>query len=130
VKILIIDDNDDTRAVARMSFEILGRAEVAEAASGSDGVMEAARAQPDLILLDMEMPGMDGLATLSQLRADHATRSIPVIFFASEANSPSAEEWKASGVIGVVTKPFDPSQLPLQVLRVAKPHLAAKDGSS
>jgi CheY-like chemotaxis protein len=118
--ILIIDDNGDTRAIARMSLEIPGGVETIDAASGPDRVAKAFRAHPGIILLDLEMPNMTGIATLSVLRSNSSTQFIPIIFFAPETKPPAFQEWTQLGVIGVVTKPFDPNQLAQKVHHIIK----------
>jgi two-component system alkaline phosphatase synthesis response regulator PhoP len=115
MKVLIIDDEDDIRSVAALSLGILGGVDVVEAESGRDGIAKAALENPDVILLDMMMPEMDGMATLAELRATAATKSIPVIFLTARAMSSEVERLKQMGAKGILTKPFDPTALANQV---------------
>ncbi|MCU1373856.1 MAG: Two-component response regulator, partial [Actinomycetia bacterium] len=78
-RVLLVDDEDDIRLVARASLERLAGWEVLAAASGPDALAMARAEQPDAIILDVMMPGMDGPATLAELRADPATADIPVV---------------------------------------------------
>jgi CheY-like chemotaxis protein len=115
MKVLIIDDEDDIRSVAALSLGILGGIEVVEAESGMDGVTKAASERPDVILLDMMMPEMDGVATLQQLRGRQDTNTIPVIFLTARAMSSEVDRLKQMGAKGILTKPFDPTALATQV---------------
>jgi len=113
--ILHIDDEDDIREVARLALEALGGFSVAEASSGGDGVRLAADLRPDLILLDVMMPGMDGPATLRALRATPATAPIPVVFMTAKVQRHELEQYKALEAQGVLSKPFDPLTLAAEV---------------
>jgi CheY-like chemotaxis protein len=115
MKVLIIDDEEDTRSIASMSLSILGGLDVLEAESGEDGINKAAAEQPDVILLDMMMPIMDGSQTLVALREHEGTKNIPVIFLTAKAMTSEIERLKRMGAIGVLTKPFDPTILASQV---------------
>lgn len=110
-RILIVDDEQDITEVARLSLELVGHWEVLTASSGADGVRQAREAQPDAVLLDVMMPDMDGPSTLAQLRADSATREIPVLFLTARAQSFDRAELRQLGAAGVLTKPFDPLRL-------------------
>ena len=111
MKVLIIDDEDDIRRIARLSLAGVGGLEVVEAGSGADGIRKAAAEKPDAVLLDMMMPVMDGPATLVALRGDPRTAAIPVVFLTAKALSAEVERLKALGARGVLTKPFDPMRL-------------------
>jgi CheY-like chemotaxis protein len=115
LKVLLIDDEDDIRRIARLSLSRVGKMEVVEAASGADGVARAADERPDVILLDMMMPGMDGPATLAALRAQPETAQIPVVFLTAKAMPSEVRRLTALGARGVLTKPFDPLTLPQQL---------------
>jgi CheY-like chemotaxis protein len=115
VKILIIDDEEDIRRVARLALSHVGQMEVAEAETGAEGVRLAAAERPDGILLDLTMPGMDGRATLTALRRNAETGAIPVIFLTARTGAADEEELRRLGVVGVLSKPFDPLRLPEQV---------------
>ncbi|MBK7745828.1 MAG: response regulator [Candidatus Obscuribacter sp.] len=115
MRVLIIDDEEDTRAIACMSLSLLGGLDVIEAENGQDGVNKAAVEQPDVILLDMMMPIMDGPSTLEALRSNDRTRNIPVIFLTAKAMTSEIEKLKRMGARGVLTKPFDPTVLANQM---------------
>jgi DNA-binding response OmpR family regulator len=121
MKILVIDDDADIRSIARLSLSRLGGMEVIEAASGDEGVRRAREETPDVILLDLMMPTMDGLDTLAALRAQPATALTPVIFLTARAGE-EAERLRALGAAGVLIKPFDPRTLSQDVRAlVARP---------
>lgn len=115
MKVLIIDDEEDIRSIAAMSLGILGGIDVVEADGGEDGISKAASENPDAILLDMMMPGLDGPSTLAKLRENAATKNIPVIFLTARAMSSEMDKLKAMGATGVLSKPFDPTTLATQV---------------
>ena len=111
MKILIIDDDADIRLIARLSLSRLGGMMVIEAASGVEGVRKAQDERPDIILLDMMMPTMNGLETLSALRSQPATAMTPVIFLTAKAVGDEVERITSLGAAGVLIKPFDPRTL-------------------
>jgi CheY-like chemotaxis protein len=115
VKVLIIDDEDDIRKIAKLSLGRVGGMEVVEAGSGAEGVKKADAERPDAILLDVMMPGIDGPATLALLRAGETTSRIPVMFLTAKAMTAEVERLKALGAVAVLTKPFDPMKLPSDV---------------
>ena len=117
-KILIVDDEDDIREVARVSLEMVGGWDVLVAGSGSEGLAEAKIGQPDAILLDVMMPDMDGPTTFQRLQADAATRHIPVILLTAKVQAADHLRFAELGVSGVLAKPFDPLTLPRQVAEV------------
>jgi two-component system OmpR family response regulator len=115
MKVLIIDDDADIRSIVRLSLSHLGGMEVVEAATGAEGVRKAQDEKPDVILLDMMMPAMDGSATLAALRAQPATATTPVIFLTAKAMRAEIDRLRALGAAGVLIKPFDPRTLPGEV---------------
>ena len=118
MKVLLIDDEDDIRRIARLSLTRVGGLDVVDAGDGATGVERAAAESPDVILLDVMMPGQDGPATLAVLRANPATASIPVVFLTAKAMPDELQRLMRLGVRGVLNKPFDPMTLPAQLKRV------------
>ena len=108
---LVIDDEEDVRYVAHLSLGRVGGMAVVEASSGEEGVARARSEQPDFILLDMMMPGMDGAATFRALRADASTAAIPVVFLTAKAMASEVRRLTELGAKGVVLKPFNPMTL-------------------
>jgi CheY-like chemotaxis protein len=110
-RILIVDDEDDIREVAQVSLELIGGFEVMTASNGRDALARARAEQPDAILLDVMMPEMDGPATLAELRADPATRDIPVVFLTANTQAAQRQALGQLGAAGMLSKPFDPMKL-------------------
>jgi CheY-like chemotaxis protein len=112
MRVLLVDDEADIRRIAALSLSRVGGMEVEQAEGGSEGIRKAREDRPDVILLDMMMPGLDGLATFQALRGDPETSQIPVIFLTAKAMSSEVERLKGLGARGVLIKPFDPMALP------------------
>jgi CheY-like chemotaxis protein len=109
-RVLVVDDEDDIRAIVRLSLERLAGWTVVEAPSGQAAAALAAEQPFDAVLLDMMMPLCDGEATARLLRADPATRDVPILLLSAAVDPP---DWAAAlGVRGLLTKPFDPARLP------------------
>jgi len=120
MKVLIIDDDADIRTIARLSLSRVGGMDVIEAASGVEGVRKAREEKPDVVLLDMMMPTMDGSETLATLRAQPETAMTPVIFLTAKAVGAEVERMRALGAAGVLIKPFDPRTLSEDVRALIK----------
>ena len=114
-KVLFVDDERDIRAVAGLALGAVGRLEVETVATGEEALTAARRGRPDVILLDLVMPGIDGAETFLALRADEATKKIPVIFVTGKVQRTEIERLRKLGALGVIEKPFDPMTLADQV---------------
>jgi CheY-like chemotaxis protein len=114
-KILIIDDEDDIREVAALSLESVAGWEVVTANSGAQGLARALEHQPDAILLDVMMPGMDGPTTFRELSKNPATAKIPVLLLTAKVQSSDQRRFADLGVKSVLFKPFDPMTLADQI---------------
>ncbi len=112
MKVLLVDDEADIRRIAALSLSGVGGMEVAQASGGSEGIRMAREDRPDVILLDMMMPGLDGPATFQALRSDPETSAIPVVFLTAKAMSAEVDRLRDLGARGVLIKPFDPMALP------------------
>ena len=117
-KILIIDDEDDIREVAALSLESVAGWDVVTANSGAQGVARAIEHQPDAILLDVMMPGMDGPSTFRELRKNPVTAKIPVLLLTAKVQSSDQRRFADLGVESVLFKPFDPMTLADQIAGV------------
>jgi CheY-like chemotaxis protein len=117
-RVLVIDDEDDIREVAQLALEAVAGWEVFGASSGAEGLRAAAERMPDLILLDVMMPEMDGPSTFRALRAQPATAGIPVILLTAKVQASDRTRFQDLGVSGVLTKPFDPMELSRQIEEV------------
>lgn len=110
-RILLVEDEDDIREVAQACLELTRGWEVLTASSGIEGVDVAIARRPDAILLDVMMPDLDGPGTLIELRANDATRHIPVIFLTAKVHPDDRSRFLDLGAQGVLAKPFDPMTL-------------------
>ncbi len=114
-RILIIDDEDDIREATQVCLEVTGDWEVLTASSGNEGLMKAEIERPDAILLDVMMPGMDGITTFQELQTNPATQHIPVILLTAKAQTAEQRELTQLNVVAVITKPYDPFSLSAQL---------------
>lgn len=117
-KVLLVDDEPDIRAVANIALGAVGGWQVVLCESGSQTLERAATELPDLILLDVMMPEMDGPATFKKLREQEATAAIPIIFLTAKVQPQEIQEYLDLGAIGVINKPFDPMSLADQIRAV------------
>lgn len=113
--ILCVDDEDDILEIETMCLETIGSYKVTIAKGGENALQLAPELQPDVILLDVMMPGMDGMETITKLKNNDITKHIPVIFMSARVQPAEIEEYIQLGAIGVIPKPFDPMELSAQV---------------
>jgi CheY-like chemotaxis protein len=112
-RLLLVDDDDDIRAIARMSLERIGGWEVVAAGSAAEAEAAARERAPDIVLLDVMMPDVDGPATLERLRP--LIGDATVVFLTAKTQASDLERLRALGAAGVIAKPFDPMALPGEV---------------
>lgn len=117
-RILMVEDDPDIQAIAQVALEVLGGFMVQLCSSGREAIREAPRYQPDLILLDVMMPAMDGPATLSALRALPSVVATPVIFMTAKVQPYEVQQYRALGALDVIVKPFDPMTLAETITRI------------
>lgn len=115
LRILLIEDDPDIQKMVRLSLKYQGNHEVSAASGGREGLEKAAAENPDLILLDVMMPEMDGYETIKQLKSQAGTRHIPVIFLSARAQQAEIQKGRELGAIGYLVKPFDPMTLASQL---------------
>ena len=125
-KILIAEDEDDIRAITEMSLEEINDLKITACTSGKEAIEKAAEAKPDLILLDVMMPEMDGPTTLKELRKIEATGSVPVIFMTAKVQPDELEEYRDLGAIDIIKKPFDPLTLADKLKEIWEKHYAGR----
>jgi two-component system, OmpR family, response regulator len=114
-KIMLVEDDPDIQLITRLSLEVGGGYEVQVCASGADAVESARTCAPDLILLDMMMPGMDGLATMDALRKLPGTTATPMVFFTANTQAQVRQDLLHRGALGVIVKPVEPNALVEQI---------------
>ncbi len=118
MRVLLIDDEEDIRKVGRLSLEAVGQFDTAVAASAREGFDLARSSRPDVIVMDMMMPVVDGLAALAELKSSPELNDIPVIFMTAKAQHAEIAFYLECGAIGVVKKPFDPMTLPGEITAI------------
>ena len=114
-RVMHIEDDPSIQEVVRIALEIVGGMTVQSCASGPEGLAAAEAFKPQLILLDVMMPGMDGPQTLTRLREMPSMAGVPVVFMTAKVQPPEIEEYRRMGAADVIVKPFDPMTLPDQV---------------
>ena len=114
-RIMYVDDEPDVRKVAKISLELVGKFELCLCDSGREAIAQVQQFKPDLILLDVMMPEMDGPTTLVALRGIQAVASTPIAFMTAKAQSAEIKRYRDLGAVEVFTKPFQPMQLPNQL---------------
>lgn len=125
---LLVDDEPDIRRIGLISLRKVGKLEVVEASSGLQALELAVTRRPEVILLDVMMPVLDGPSTFARLRANATIADIPVIFMTAKAQTHEVAALCALGAAGVIAKPFDPLTLPAEVHRILA--ATAKGGMS
>ncbi len=110
-RILFVEDESDIQAVARLALEAVGGFAVQICSSGSEALQKAPIFSPDLILLDVMMPVMDGPSTLKALRQLPSTFRTPIVFMTAKVQPQERRYYEELGAIGVIPKPFDPMTL-------------------
>ena len=111
-KILYVEDDADIRRIVAMSLEMVGRYAVSACASCAEALDVVDDFEPDLLLLDVMMPDMDGPATLRALRKRASAADAPAVFITAKVQAGDIEQYRRLGVCDVIVKPFDPMTLP------------------
>jgi len=117
-RILIIDDEDDIREVAALSLEATAGWHILTASSGAKGIEIAVAEQPDAILMDVMMPGVDGPTTFRNMQQNPAIANIPVLLLTAKVQGVDQRRFAGLGVAAILFKPFDPLKLAEQISEV------------
>ena len=117
-KVLVVDDDDIIREVAKLALEVVGGWQVSTATNGQEASRLASLNRPDVVLLDVMMPALDGPGTAALLREDPVTREVPVIFLTAKTPLDDESLESEPNVVGVISKPFDPMVLAEQINRL------------
>lgn len=128
-RILFVEDDPDIQTVAKMALEAIGGFTVLACGSGSEALSRLDEFAPDLVLLDVMMPGMDGPATLGALRQSPTGRDLPVVFMTARVQAQEVAAYREMGAEDVIAKPFDPMMLSEQVLAIWRTLRARTDGA-
>jgi CheY-like chemotaxis protein len=118
--ILIVDDDQDILTLVRFSLEDHTELSISYVSSGQEALQKALKEKPNLILLDIMMPGMSGIETLQAFQLIPELSSIPVIFFSAKAQRAEISYYLTLGALGVIVKPFDPMMLYEQIMQYWK----------
>jgi CheY-like chemotaxis protein len=121
LRILYVEDEPDIREVAKLALEAIGGFALEVCASGEAALAKAPQWRPDLVLLDVMMPNMDGRATLKALRVIEGLGEVPVVFFTAKQGA-EVDELIELGAAGVLAKPFDPMTLAEKVSEIWARH--------
>jgi len=114
-RVLIVDDDIGIRRIVQLTFQTIANWDVLLASSGSEGVAIAETELPDAILLDVMMPGMDGIETFVKMQANPNTKPIPIILLTAKTKVSEQQHFNNIAIAGVITKPFKAPQLVDQI---------------
>jgi len=120
--LLYVDDDADIREIVQMSLTLDGEMTVHLSGDGERALSKMRDERPDLVVLDVMMPGMDGPSILARMRADTELAHIPVIFMTAKADAQEVARYRDLSAIGVIAKPFDPMTLSSQVRALWNSH--------
>lgn len=118
IKILHVEDDADIREIADLALALSGEFEVVQCESGQAALEIAGTIHPQVLLLDMMMPGMTGVQLLEHLRKIDHYRDIPAIFMTARVQPSEIEELRAAGAVAIIVKPFDPMTLSGQIKEI------------
>ncbi|EAR50325.1 two-component response regulator [Oceanicola granulosus HTCC2516] len=115
LRILHVEDDEDIREIAKLSLEMTGEFELMQCASGPEAIAAAPGYAPDLLLMDVMMPGMSGEQLLAELRKLPGFADTPAIFMTARAQPTEVKALRDQGALEVIVKPFDPLSLATQI---------------
>lgn len=115
LRILLIEDDPDIQKMVQLSLKYQGGHQVTVASGGREGLEKASADPPDLILLDVMMPEMDGYETCRHLKSQETTQHIPIVFLSARAQQAEIQKGRDLGAVGYLVKPFDPMTLSSQL---------------
>ncbi len=118
LKILYVEDEPDIRNIAKIAMESVGGFTVRDCASGYEACDAVAVFTPDLVILDMMMPGLNGLETFEKLQAIAKTRTTPTLFMTAKVQTSEISNYLNCGALDVIAKPFNPLELPVQIQKI------------
>lgn len=121
-RVLVVDDEPDIRMLTSVTLEMIGNFTVETAENGLDALDKAPAFNPELILLDVMMPVMDGPATLKKFREIEGTKNVPVVFLTAKVQAHEIDELLATGATAVLSKPFDPNTIVPKIQEIWQKH--------
>jgi|SRR5581483_1229227 len=116
--LLYVDDEPDIRQIVQMALGLAPGLTIHTGDSGEQALSLTRRLRPDLVLLDVMMPGLDGPSTLARMRAEPSLAGFPVVFMTAKAMPQEVARFRELGAAGVIAKPFDPMKLAEQVFAI------------
>jgi len=114
-RVLMVDDDPSIRKIGELCLSKVGKWQVMMASSGQEALQIGPAFNPDVIILDVMMPGMDGPTTFKLLQENAAISKTPVIFMTAKVQTHEVESYSSLGAAGVIGKPFDPMKLPAEI---------------
>lgn len=117
-RITYVEDEPDIRTIAEIALTKIGGYKLQVCESGTEAIARAPEFRPNLFLLDVMMPGVDGVETFKRLSRIPEMAKTPVIFMTAKVQRHETEHYRELGAIGVIPKPFDPINLPIQISEV------------
>ncbi|MEH1919898.1 response regulator [Nostoc sp.] len=114
-QILVVDNEQYIQEVTKICLETVAGWKVEIASSGQEGIIKAETYQPDVILLDVMMPEMDGIMTFEKLQANPLTKEIPVILLTAKIQASDRRRYAQMGIVSAIAKPFNPLELAAEV---------------
>ena len=117
-KVCYVEDDEDIQRIVRMSLERIGKMTVEVVGDPNHAIEAIKRFQPDLVLLDWMMPGMDGPTLFRRMKGIPETGALPVVFITAKASQVEMDELSAMGAAGAISKPFSPKDLPAQLREI------------
>jgi len=120
IRILHVEDDADIREIAELALSMSGEFELLQCASGQEALEQVEEFRPDVLLLDMMMPGMSGRETLELMRENTSIPFVPAIFMTARAQHAEIEKLRACGAASVISKPFNPLSLGDQIMEVVE----------
>lgn len=114
-RVLYVEDEPDIQEITRMALETLGGLDLKVCSSGAEAIAVVEGFDPDLLLLDMMMPDLDGAQTAQKIHALPGMAALPVVLMTAKVQAQEMASYRDLGALGVITKPFDPLLLPDQL---------------
>ena len=117
-KILYVEDEPDIQAIVKLTLEQIGGFTLEICSSGQEAIEKGAAFGPDLMLLDVMMPGLDGPSTLQELRKFASLKDVPAVFMTAKVQPQEISQYKEIGAVDVIVKPFDPTTLSTTIMEI------------
>jgi len=124
-KIMLVENEEEIRDIECLCLEDLGKFDITSCASGHEAIDKFHSEKPQLIMLDVMMPGMNGMQTFEKLKTLPGGKDVPVVFVTARAHNVQISEYMKAGAAGVIAKPFDPITIIKEITSIWEKHSAA-----